>query len=97
VDKAPKCGCQTVHTACPLMDDRRRSISPVYISTPNREIRELSRRFALIRFDGVKMPGGSDTKLIEKSLHRLGLSLNDYANPTILKILNVPKKGKLFR
>jgi hypothetical protein len=43
------------------------------------------------------MPGGSDTKLIEKSLHRLGLSLNDYANPTILKILNVPKKGKLFR
>jgi hypothetical protein len=23
--------------------------------------------------------------------------LNDYANPTILKILNVPKKGKLFR
>ena len=80
-----------------MMDDRRRSIPSVYISTPNREIRELSRRFALIRFDGVKMPGGSDTELFEKSMHRLGLSLDDHANPTILKVLNVPKKGKLFR
>ena len=43
------------------------------------------------------MPGGSDTELIKKSLHRLGLSLDDQANPPILKILNVPKKAKLLR
>jgi hypothetical protein len=40
----------------------------VYISTPNREIRELSRSFAWIGIDRVKMPRRLDPKLIKKSL-----------------------------
>ena len=54
-------------------------------------------RIAMAQINPVVGDISGNAELIKKSLHRLGLSLDDQANPPILKILNVPKKGKLFR